>query len=236
MIRPRKVAAIARFEFANIAKRWSYLIVTFGLPLFFSALSGGLLTLQGHFLQQRVEERLVYGVVDQHGVVSEDAIWKPWEDLESEEAREAAVRANLVTDARDFMVLDAVVLRRFAGEDEAIELLQEGRLGAVYVVAEDYLESGQVTVYESENGPVISVRSATVEPVLSRLLADRLLRGSVDDAIVERALSPMQLERAVATESGVKPMGMLGPCLSTPLSTRTASTAPNLAALVAKNV
>ncbi|HJL30440.1 MAG TPA: ABC transporter permease, partial [Polyangiaceae bacterium LLY-WYZ-15_(1-7)] len=203
MIRPRKVAAIARFEFANIAKRWSYLIVTFGLPLFFSALSGGLLTLQGHFLQQRVEERLVYGVVDQHGVVSEDAIWKPWEDLESEEAREAAVRANLVTDARDFMVLDAVVLRRFAGEDEAIELLQEGRLGAVYVVAEDYLESGQVTVYESENGPVISVRSATVEPVLSRLLADRLLRGSVDDAIVERALSPMQLERAVATESGV---------------------------------
>ena len=113
------------------------------------------------------------------------------------------MRANLVTDARDFMVLDAVVLRRFAGEDEAIELLQEGRLGAVYVVAEDYLESGQVTVYESENGPVISVRSATVEPVLSRLLADRLLRGSVDDAIVERALSPMQLERAVATESGV---------------------------------
>ena len=33
-MRPKRIAAIARFEFLAVVKRWSYLLATFGLPLF----------------------------------------------------------------------------------------------------------------------------------------------------------------------------------------------------------
>ncbi|MBX3247286.1 MAG: ABC transporter permease [Myxococcales bacterium] len=202
MIRPSKVAAIARFEFANIAKRWSYLLVTFGLPIFFSGLSGGMLTLQGKFLVERAEQTTVYGLVDRAGLVDSEAIWTDYAGLDGSRARAAVLAAELTADERRFMTLDAVVFTRFADEADALALLREDRLGAVYVVGDDYLATGAVTVYESETGPVISVRSATVEPVLERLLIDRMLRGNVDEAIVARALEPMILERVTTSARG----------------------------------
>ncbi len=202
MIRPRKVAAIARFEFLNVAKRWSYLLVTFGLPLFFSALSGGLLTIQGKFLVERAERTTVYGLVDRTGLVSSEAIWTDFEGVEGSRARHAILEAELPTTGQAYLVLDAVVFARFPNEESALALLRTQRLGAVYAVAEDYLTSGTVTVFESESGPVLSVRSATVEPVLQRLLTDRLLRGRVDEAVIERVLDPMLLDRVTLAPTG----------------------------------
>lgn len=202
MIRPRKVAAIARFEFLNVAKRWSYLLVTFGLPLFFSALSGGLLAIQSQFLLERAERTTVYGLVDHEGVVSSEGIWTEFDGVEGSRARHAILEAELPSRDQRYLVLDAVVFARFSSEDAALALLREQRLGAVYSVAADYRESGAVTVYESESGPVLSVRSATVEPVLERLLTERLLRGHVEEDVIERVLDPMRLERVTLAPSG----------------------------------
>lgn len=202
MIRPRKVAAIARFEFLNVAKRWSYLLVTFGLPLFFSALSGGLLAIQSQFLLERAERTTVYGLVDHEGVVSSEGIWTEFDGVEGSRARHAILEAELPSRDQRYLVLDAVVFARFSSEDAALALLREQRLGAVYSVAADYRESGAVTVYESESGPVLSVRSATVEPVLERLLTERLLRDHVEEDVIERVLDPMRLERVTLAPSG----------------------------------
>ena len=38
-MRPKRVSAIARFEFLAVVKRWSYLLATFGLPLFLAGLA-----------------------------------------------------------------------------------------------------------------------------------------------------------------------------------------------------
>ncbi|MCB9621283.1 MAG: ABC transporter permease [Sandaracinus sp.] len=202
MIRPRKVAAIARFEFTNVAKRWSYLLVTFGLPLFFSALSGGLLTIQGKFLVERAERTTVYGLVDHEGLLGSDAIWSDFDGVEGSRARHAILEAELPMQDARFLVLDAVVFMRFASDDEALAQLRVQHLGAVYAVSGDYLQSGKVTVYESESGPVISVRSATVEPVLERLLTERLLRGHVGEEVIARALDPMRLDRVTMAPNG----------------------------------
>ena len=36
-MRVQRIAAVARFELLSVVKRWSYLIATFGLPVFANA-------------------------------------------------------------------------------------------------------------------------------------------------------------------------------------------------------
>ncbi len=204
MIRWAKVRAVAHFEFFNVARRWSYLLVTFGLPIFFSALSGGLLALQGAFLSSRIERAAIYGLVDHDGVLSDREIWSPFAELDAE-AQETVVSVGLDPDDRDFLFISPVLFARFDHDDEAVEQLGFDRLAAVYIIEDDYMDSGDVHVFDSATGPVISVRGATVEPVLERLLRDRLLRGRIDDARLLRVLEPFSLHRTVATDRGLIP-------------------------------
>ena len=84
----------------------------------------------------------------------------------------------------------------------AVTEIRSGRVGAVYAIAPDYMETGKIMVYESATGPMISVRGATVEPVLRDLLRDMMLRGEVSEPLRERVRDPMELERNVATAQG----------------------------------
>ncbi|MEM9071422.1 MAG: ABC transporter permease [Myxococcota bacterium] len=205
MIRGRKVAAVARFEFFNVAGRLSYLLVTFGLPVLFSTLSGGLLAFQGAFLASRVERAVVYGLVDHHGVLSEEVIWKPYSEVPERAQRDLRSLELPIEERYRFLFLDSVLFAQYQDEEEALAQLDEGHLGAVYVLGEDYMDTGEVHVFEAAKGPVISVRGATVEPTLSRLLRDRMLRGRVDETRLQRVLSPLELERSVATDEGLVP-------------------------------
>ncbi len=202
MIRARKVAAVSRFEFLNVARRKSYLLVTFGLPIFFSALSGGMLALQGYFLKSRIEQAAVYGLVDHYGATEDPRLWGTLADVDDDDAREAVIQGNLAELGQGFMLLDEVVFQRFDDEAAARALVASDRLTAVYVVEEDYLETGNVSLYESEHAPVLSVRSATIEPVLGRLLSERLLDGNIEVALMERALEPLIIKRTVTFEDG----------------------------------
>lgn len=201
MIRPAKAAAVARFEFINVAKRWTYLLVTFGLPLFFSGLSAAILGVQGAFLEAKIEEKVIYGIVDHDGVLRDREIWQRFTELE-EEAQESIITVGLQTTNRYFLMLESFVFARFEDDDSAVSALRSGRVGAVYAIEDGYLEEGSVLVYESSSGPMISVRGATVEPVLRDLLRDQLLREVVDESLRERVRHPMQLERNVATAEG----------------------------------
>ncbi|MEM1417896.1 MAG: ABC transporter permease, partial [Myxococcota bacterium] len=152
----------------------------FGLPLFFTFVGGGMIALQGWFLARKVERVVAYGVVD-----------------------DAQLLGPELFDPDGHLELESVVLERLPDEDAGLEALRAGRLGAVYVIGADYVAEGRVRVLAAEAGPLLSVRSATVEPVLGRLLVDRLLRGaSVDDATRERAMEPLRLERETITREG----------------------------------
>ena len=92
-MRIQRIAAIARFELLSVVKRWSYLIATFGLPVFLAVVSGTVLGAQTYFLTQRAAESSQFGLVDEAGVVDAEVF------EEREGARVWTANANEVLSA-----------------------------------------------------------------------------------------------------------------------------------------
>ena len=69
MTRLKKVQTIAVFEFLSTVKRKSYLIATFGMPLFV-ILYAGIISLVQLVIEERDSRPRIYGIVDPSGVIS----------------------------------------------------------------------------------------------------------------------------------------------------------------------
>jgi ABC-2 type transport system permease protein len=202
MIRPSRVGAIARFELVNVVVRPTFLLATFGLPLFLAAVGAILALAQASFIERQLDEVAVCGIVDEAGLLADEAIWTGIDSLEPSE-REAA---EPIADG-PLLALKSVVFRRFETLEEAEEALHDEHLpGGVFVIAEDYVESGSVSVYTLGGGSLISVQQSAVEPTLARLLRDRLLRVSAETevpaAVRQRVLDPLDVERTILTSAG----------------------------------
>jgi len=169
-MRIQRIAAVARFELLAVVKRWSYLIATFGLPLFLAAVSGTVLGAQTYFLTQRAEESSRFGLVDEANVIDRSAF----------EGRDG----ELVWTAN----ANDVVL--YENRDVASSDLEAGRLRAMYVVEKDYLSSGEVRAVQSEKTPLLSMRGTSIEPLLRKLLTRSLVEGRLDGEVQKRVLSP----------------------------------------------
>jgi ABC-2 type transport system permease protein len=183
-MRPKRIAAVARFEFLAVVKRWSYLIATFGLPLFLAAVSGTVLGVQTYFLTQRAEESSAFGLVDEASVVDRSV----FEERDGEQ-----VWGNQVSD---------VLL--YEDQEAATRDLESGRLRALYVVDKDYLRSGEVRAIQSEKTPLLSMRGTNVEPLLRSLLRKSLLDGRLEEDVQERVISPALFVRARLGPDGVE--------------------------------
>ncbi|MBO6939801.1 MAG: ABC transporter permease [Deltaproteobacteria bacterium] len=202
MIRPSRVGAIARFELVNVVKRPTFLLATFGLPIFLAVVGGVLGLVQSSFLQRQLDEIAVCGIVDEAGLLADDDIWSDIDALEPDERAAAEPIAD-----GPLLVLRSVVFRRFDTEEEGEAALRDDHLpGGLFVIAEDYIETGTVAVFTQAGGPVISARHSAVEPTLARLLRDRLLRVSTDAEVSadvrKRVLDPLEIERTILTSAG----------------------------------
>ncbi|MGB8330004.1 MAG: ABC transporter permease [Polyangiales bacterium] len=175
-MRIQRVAAVARFELVSVVKRWSYLIATFGLPLFLAAVSATVLGAQTYFLTQRAEQSAEFGLVDEAGVVDRSV----FEDRDG-----ARVWTANASDVWLYEDLPA-----------AIADLESGRLRALYVVEKNYLASGEVRAIQSEKTPLLSMRGTTVEPLLRSLLRRSLVEGRLEANVQERVLSPAYFIRS----------------------------------------
>ena len=175
-MRLKRIAAVARFEFLAVVKRWSYLIATFGLPLFLAAVSGTVLGVQTYFLTQRAEESSAFGLVDEAGVIDR-TVFDNGEGLRT-----------WSNEGSDVVLYD--------DRDRATEELESGRLRALYVIEKDYLESGEVRAIQSEKTPLLSMRGTSIEPMLRSLLRKSLLDGRLDEGVQKRVLSPAVFVRA----------------------------------------
>jgi len=171
-----RIGAVARFELLSVVKRWSYLIATFGLPIFLAIVSGTVLGVQTYFLSQRIAESSEFGLVDEAGIVDRSA----FEDRDG--VRVWTANAN------------EVVL--YENRDLATQDLEAGRLRALYVVGESYLSSGEVHAIQSEKTPLLSMRGTTIEPLLRSLLRNSLLEGRLDGDLQERVISPAYFVRS----------------------------------------
>lgn len=183
-MRLQRIAAVARFEFLAVVKRWSYLIATFGLPLFLALVSGTVLGVQTYFLTQRAEESSAFGLVDEAGVVDASVFG---------ERDGARVWTN---EGNDVVLYD--------DQDLATRDLEAGRLRALYVIEKNYMESGEVRAIQSEKTPLLSMRGTAVEPLLRSLLRKSLLEGYVEEGLQKRIISPVVFVRARLGPEGVK--------------------------------
>jgi ABC-2 type transport system permease protein len=183
-MRVKRIAAVARFEFLAVVKRWSYLIATFGLPLFLAVVSGTVLGVQTYFLTQRAEESSAFGLVDGAGVV----------DASRFAPRDGA--KVWTSEGSDFVL--------YEDEEDALRALESGRLRALYVIDDDYLRSGQIRAIQSERTPLLSMRGTKVEPMLRSLLRKSLLDGRLDEDVQERVISPATFVRARLGPDGVE--------------------------------
>ena len=183
-MRLQRIAAVARFEFLAVVKRWSYLIATFGLPLFLAGVSGTVLGVQTYFLAQRAAEASAFGLVDEAGVVDRSVF----------EER----------DGKSVWTVDESDVVLYADADSATRALETGELRALYLVPETYLEEGEIRAVQSEKTPLLSMRGSTVEPVLRSLLRKSLLDGQLDADVEKRVISPAHFVRARLGPEGVE--------------------------------
>ena len=175
-MRVRRIAAVARFELVSVVKRWSYLIATFGLPIFLALVSGTVLGVQTYFLTQRAVESSEFGLIDEAGVVDR-TVFKD---------RDGAL--VWTANANDVVLYD--------NRDVATADLESGRLRSLYVVEKDYLASGEVRAIQSEKTPLLSMRGTAIEPLLRSLLRKSLIEGRLDADVQERVLSPAYFVRS----------------------------------------
>ena len=187
-MRWRRVAAVARFEFLAVVKRWSYLVATFGLPLFLAGVSGTVLGVQTYFLSQRAAESSTFGLVDEANVVDRSVF------AQKEGAFVWTAEGN-----------DVVL---FEDADSAVQKLEAGGLRAVYVVEPDYLETGHVRAIQSDTTPLLSMRGTTVEPLLRSLLRRSLLDGHLDKEVQARVISPAHFLRSRLNQEGAEVAGV----------------------------
>ncbi len=187
-MRIRRIATVARFELSSVVKRWSYLIATFGLPIFLALVSGTVLGVQTYFLSQRAAESSEFGLVDEAGVVDRSAF----------EDRDGAL--VWTANANDVVLYD--------GRDAAFKALESGRLRGLYVIDEDYLSSGQVRAIRSEKAPLLSMHGTTIEPLLRSLLRKSLVTGHLDSDVQERVISPAFFVRSRLGPDGEQVTGV----------------------------
>lgn len=187
-MRIRRIAAVARFEFLSVVKRWSYLIATFGLPIFLALVSGTVLGVQTYFLTQRAAESSEFGLVDEAGILDRSVF----------EGRDGAL--VWTANANDVVLYDN---RGVATKD-----LESGRLRMLYVIEKDYLSSGEVRAIRSEKTPLLSMHGTTIEPLLRSLLRKSLVAGHLDRDVEERVLSPAYFIRSRLGPDGEQVTGV----------------------------
>lgn len=181
-MRIQRVVAVARFELLSVVKRWSYLIATFGLPLFLSLVSGTVLGAQTYFLSQRAAQSAEFGLVDEAGIVDRSE----FADRDGAMVWRASASTNPnVSDIRLYDDLAAATVD-----------LGSGRLRALYVIDKNYLVSGEVRAIQSEKTPLLSMRGTTVEPVLRSMLRRSLVQGRLETNVQERVLAPAYFVRS----------------------------------------
>jgi ABC-2 type transport system permease protein len=197
-MRARRVGTVAAFEFLAVVRAKSYLITTFGMPLFL-ALYGGVLSIPRWIEARRAQETLAYGVVDPAAVLG----------LTSEVERSALDVSDTMRDAltrSQLGRLNNVRFQPFAAEERARDAVQSGALKGYFVLPPDYRSSGRVVLVSGER----SLGATGARAALANLLLEHLLAGTVPDDLATRVREPIAaIERFTLDSKGeLRPGGV----------------------------
>ena len=197
-MRARRIGTVAAFEFLAVVKSKSYLITTFGMPLFL-AIYGGVLSIP-RWLESRRAETAAYGVVDAASVLG----------LSTEVTRSAVDVPDAMRDTlsragrggelgRTLARLNDVVFRPCPSEEPARSAVRAGEIKGYFVLPEEYRGTGRVILVSGER----ALGASEARTALSKLLLERLLAGVVPDELAERIREPIaKTDRFTLDRSG----------------------------------
>ncbi len=192
-----KIFIVFRREFLGTIKRPSWLIGTFGMPIFVG-LYAGLIFMIGSAAAKGDKPTGRAGVVDRAGIVR---IEKGPVGLDEELPPEAkrAVDQAVAMAGNDAQLASGVVktlltgtvFERYPDETSALAALSRKEIGAVYVIPEDYVKTGKISAYNPSESLLSEGKLAQLP--LRRLMIKSLAGDSVPPEVVARILSPMDI-------------------------------------------
>jgi len=192
-----KTGVVVRREFFGTIKRPSWLISTFGMPVFVG-LYAGLIFVIGSTAAKMDKPTGKAGVVDRAGVVRFEAgpiaigeipesAQKAVDDAVSMAGPAGAEASGIVKS-----LLQGTVFLPFSDEKAALAALEKKEIGAVYVIPEDYVAKGEITAYSGSESIVSEGKLAQVP--LRRLLVKSLATDGVAPEAVKRILDPAKIK------------------------------------------
>jgi ABC-2 type transport system permease protein len=176
---------VFRYELRRNLRRRGYLFTTFGVPLIAAALLFGYQFIQS---QRSADD------APQENPATQSLI----EELNFENAR----HAGYVDLSGEFGSPGELrqILTRYPDEASAQAALEAGDIPLYYVIAPDYLETGEVTTVQ----PRLNISEIQVDPI-QRLILNTLSEG-VDPQVVQRLIRPSNIQETnlslVNAESG----------------------------------
>lgn len=192
-----KIKIISKREFIVTVKRRGYIIATFGIPLFFLVI--GLIALIPNWLSlQKTLESKKMGVVDYAGVLRLELAGKLAEEFKGNRADFYSYLMGENQDREKF--IGRIELRAYSSKEEALGALEKGEVDGVYLIPKNYLEKGEVELYQKSKSPI--GRLGGFELFLRRLLVASLSYKRVDAALQKRLQKPMHTVEFVRDREG----------------------------------
>ena len=192
-----KTWIVVRREFLGTVKRPSWLISTFGMPVFVG-LYAGLIFLIGSTAAKMDKPTGKAGVVDHAEIVRFETGPVAVGEI-PDEAKQAMDRAVAMADVSSGptagivkTLLAGTKFVRFADENAALAALEKKEIGTVYVIPADYVASGKITAYNPSESFLSEGKLAQVP--LRRLLVKSLAADRVPPEVVARILSPADIK------------------------------------------
>ncbi|MFK7985921.1 MAG: ABC transporter permease [Sandaracinaceae bacterium] len=196
-MRIRKVKTIAGFELRRAITRPAYLLMTFGLPLFFGLIGGVPAYVQQEQLATELERTSLYAVVDESGLLFLDMRGQPLS------AWPGAQRALPQLDGDTRLVVHETVALWPMARERAEAGLQSGEVEGVVVVPADYLARGAVTMIVRAGPSPLDVSATATRRHVRSLLVQGMLHERVSPEINERVRLPLEeLEHFEMTPEG----------------------------------
>jgi ABC-2 type transport system permease protein len=175
-----KIFIVARHEFLKTIKRKEFLFMTFLFPLLLMGI--GLIPAMLSGTTQAEDQQI--GYIDLTG---------SFEFPESAQIEGLSLGSSKAKTS----VIEFVMYREFSNARQA---LQAGKISSYLVIPEDYLETGTIELYSLDKKASVSNIPLSVK--LSEIVITSLLKGKVDEPILNRARDPVNLKFYYVGESG----------------------------------
>ena len=203
-----KTKVVVAREFFGTIKRPSWLITTFGMPVFVG-LYAGVIFLIGTTAAKMDKPTGKAGIVDRAGVVrfqeepigaSDDIPAEAKDAVDEGLKRMAESQATGPAGAVLKTLLTGTRFVRFTDEKAGIASLDKKEIGALYVIPADYVARGKIVAYNPSESIISEGKIAQVP--LRRLLIKSLAGDAVTPEVVARILSPVDITMLNKTPEG----------------------------------